>query len=51
MVYMGYNMINLWYMCDVYMYAKKIKKKLRNSDFSSDSSDTGDTYQKNFLSA
>ena len=33
------------------MYAKKKIKKLRNSDFSSDTSDTGDTYQENFLSA
>ena len=30
--------------------AKK-KKKLRDSDFSSDTSATGDTYQETFLSA
>src|SRR4051794_22232349 len=32
MVYMGYNMINLWYMCDICML-KKIKKKVKKLRF------------------
>jgi hypothetical protein len=42
----------LWYdICIVYICYKKKIKKLRNSDFSSDASDTGDTHQERFLSA